>query len=151
MSTPRRAVRAAGALAAAALTLLAANVFAPLEALQIGSLLLLGLGLVATWLGVLAWRVPVLDRRRLAALGVLWLVGVALSAVLVVLATDPDRSSLWRYTVEWLALALSLAVGALFLRALLRVRTSPLSGRLLSLASPFAILALIVLLALFKT
>ena len=125
---------------------------------------------------LLAWRVPVNGRRVLATLACLWFFGIALSVCLVLLSADEAQSLLWRRSVQvlalaptvtlsarastwtqsllWrrsvqvLALALSVTVGALFLRALLRVRTSPISGRLLSLVSPIAILALIVILAL---
>jgi len=151
VSRARRALFAARAAASGALALLTAHAFVPLEALQISSLLLLGAGLVAAWIAVLVWHIPVLDRRRLAGLAALWLLGIALSATLVVVSSDAAQSLLWRCSVNWLAMTLSLAVGALFLRALLRVRTSPLSGRLLSLVSPFAILALIVVLAILKT
>ena len=150
-SSARRALLVACTAASLALALLVAHVFAPAESLQISSLLLLGVGLVAAWVAVLVWRIPVFDRRRLAGLAALWLLGIALSATLVFLASNATRALLWRRAVEWLALTLSLAVGALFLRALLRVRTSPLGGRLLSLVSPFVILALIVLLAAVKT
>lgn len=151
MSPSRRAACAATGFAGAALAALTVHVFAPAEELQIASLLLLGAGLIASWIAVLVWRVPVLDRRRLAGLAALWLFGIALSVVLVLLAADPNRSFLWRLAVNGLALTLSLVIGALFLRTLLRVRTSPLGGRLISLASPFAILALIVLLAALRT
>lgn len=150
-SASKRALLTAAGAAALALALLVAHIFAPLEALQISSLLLLGVGLVAAWLAILAWRPPVSDRRRLAAFAALWLSGVALAVALVFLAANGARSLLWRRSVEWLALTLSLSVGALFLRTLLRVRASPLSGRLLSLVSPFAILATIILLANIKT
>lgn len=151
VSKARRVLLAARGAASAALALLVAHVFVPLDPLPISSLFLLGAALVAAWVAILVWRVPVLDRRRLAGLAALWLLGIALSATLVVVASDAARSLLWRCSVNWLALALSLAVGALFLRALLRVRTSPLGGRLLSLVSPFAILAMIVVLAILKT
>jgi hypothetical protein len=155
-STPRfsssaRALLCGIVAASLALALLTARVFVPQEALDVVALLLLGVGLVAVWVAVLAWRMPVFERRHLAALASLWGVGVALSAGLVLLATDGERTLLWRRSVEWLALTLSLAVGALFLRALLRVRTSPRTVRLLSLISPFAILGMILLLASLKT
>ena len=149
-STSKRALLAAAGAGALALALLVAHVFAPLEALEIAALLLLGCGLVAAWLAILVWRPPVSDRRRLAVFAALWLVGVALAVSLVFLAANGARSLLWRRSVEWLALTLSLSVGALFLRTLLRVRASSLSGRLLSLVSPFAILATILLLASIK-
>lgn len=148
LSTSQRASIASAIGMFLALVLLAAHVFAASETLQIVALWLLAGALLAAWIAILAWRVPVYGRRLLAALACLWFVGIVLSVCLVFLSADGAQSLLWRRSVQALALALSVAVGALFLRALLRVRTSPVSGRLLSVVSPIAILALIVILAL---
>jgi len=139
-----------GAVGAAALALctLTAHVFAPRPALQIAALWLLGASLLAGWFGILTRRTPVYTRRRLVAFAALWCAGIALSVDLAILSVAADRTLLWRCAVQWLALTLSLAVGALFLRALLRVRASSLVGRLLSLVSPLVILALVLVLTL---
>ena len=146
-STSQRAIIAGAIAMILALVLLTAHVFAASEMLQIIALWLLGGALLAAWVAILTWRVPVYGRRILAAFACLWVVGIALSVCLVLLSADGMQSLLWRRSVQALALALSVTVGALFLRALLRVRTSPIGGRLLSLVSPIAILALIVILA----
>jgi hypothetical protein len=150
-STSQCAIIASAIGMALSLVLLTAHVFAASETLQIIALWLLGGALLAAWISILAWRVPVYGRRFLAAFACLWLVGIALSICLVFLSVDGAHNLLWRRSVQGLALTLSVAVGALFLRALLRVRTSSISGRLLSLVSPIAIFALIVILAATRT
>jgi hypothetical protein len=147
-STSQRAIIAGAIALLLALVLLTAHVFAASEALQIAALWLLAGALLAAWIAILAWRVPVYGQRLLAAFACLWFAGIALSVCLVLLSANGTQSLLWRRSVQALALTLSVAVGALFLRALLRVRTSPISGRLLSLVSPIAIFTLIVILAL---
>jgi len=151
LSASQRAVRGAGVASSLALGLLTAHIFAPSESCQIAALFLLGGALVAAWAAVLTWRIPIYGRSRLVSLAILWVLGIGLSVCLVLVSTSDARGLLWQRSVQWLALTLSLAIGALFLRALLRVRTSPLSGRLLSLVSPFAVLALILILALTRT
>ena len=146
LSMSQRALLAAGGATTTALALLVCHIFAPHGALQTSALWALGGALFAVWIAVLAWRVPVYTRRRLALLAALWLSGLAASVALVVIASGESGPLSWRLGIQWLALTLSLAVGALFLRVLLRVRTSPLLGRLLSLATPLCILALILLL-----
>ena len=150
-STSQRAIIAGLLAAFLALVFLTAHVFAASETLQIAALWLLAGALLAAWISILAWRVPVYGRRFLAAFACLWLVGIALSVYLVFLSVDGTHNLLWRRSVQVLALTLSVAVGALFLRALLRVRTSSISGRLLSLVSPIAIFALVVILAATRT
>lgn len=147
-STSQRAMFVAAAASSLALALLTANVFEPVGALQIAALWLLGGGLLFSWVAILAWRIPVYERRRLLGFAALWLIGVGLSVWLVLLSIDGEGGLLWQRSTQWLALTTSLAVGGLFLRALLRVRMSPLVGRLLSLVSPIAILALIGILTL---
>jgi len=151
LSTARRAAALASVAATLALVVLTAQVFAPQERLQIAGLWLLCVALLAGWVAVLAWRVPVYGRRRLGAFAGIWFAGIGISAYLAVLSTNPVRDLLWQRSVQGLALALSLVVGALFLRALLRVRASSLVGRLLSLVSPIAVLTLIILLSLAET
>jgi len=150
-STSQRAIIAGVLATFLALVLLTAHVFATSESLQIVALWLLAGALLAAWIAILAWRVPVCGRRLLAVFACLWFIGIALSVCLVLLSVDGTHNLLWRRSVQALALTLSVAVGALFLRALLRVRTSSISGRLLSLVSPIAILALIVILASTRT
>jgi len=150
-STAQRAAAVAACLGFLALCLLAAHVFAPCAALQIAALWLIGGGLLAAWAAVLAWRLPVLRRNRLIGLAVLWAVGIGLAVLLVLLSVAPSRDLLWARSVQWVALTLSTAVGAIFLRALLRVRATPVAGRLLSVISPVAILVLTVVLTLIRT
>ena len=150
-SPTQRAIRGAAVASFLTLGLLTAHVFVPREALQVAALFLLGGALIAVWVAVLTWRIPVYSRGRLVGLAVLWGLGIGLSVCLVLVSIGSSRGLLWQRSVQWLALTLSLAVGALFLRALLRVRTSPLSGRVLSLVSPFVVLALILTLAFART
>ncbi len=145
-STSRRALLASGGASSAALVLLVAHIFAPRVVLEIAALWMIGAALLAAWIAILAWRIPVYGRRRLIAFGAVWGAGIALAVLLVLLSTE-GPSLVWTRSVQWLALMLSNTVGALFLRALLRVRASSIAGRLLSLASPIAILALIVILS----
>lgn len=147
-SAAKRSLIAASIAALLTLGLLTAYVFAPFDGLQIAALWSLGLSFLAVWIAVLVWRIPVYAGRQLAGFAALWGVGIGLAIALVIVSRTEAAPPLWRHSVEWLALTLSLAVGAFFLRALLRVRTSPLLGRLLSLASPIGILALIVILSL---
>lgn len=145
-SRSQQAVIAAAAAAFLALALLTLHIFVSSNALQIAALWVLGGGLSAAWIAILTWRIPVYDRRHLTIFGAIWAVGIAISVLLVLLSVAA-RSVLWARSVQWLALTLSNTLGALFLRALLRVRTSPILGRLLSLISPIAILLLIVVLS----
>jgi len=145
LTATARCLRAAGAGALAALCLLVAHIVVPFDGLQIAALWLVGTSLLCIWIGVLAWRMPVFDNRALTLFAIGWGAGMALSIWLAgwALRTHPFP---WRLSVQWLALTLSTAVGALWLRALLRKRATPLIGRLLSLISP-----LIVLLVIFVT
>ena len=134
---------AAAALAAIALILLSVHVFVPVRGLQPAGVCALGFSLFAAWIAVLSWRMPVFDQRTIVLLGACWIAGLALSILCVrqsaTMLADPALSR----SAQWLALTLSLAVGALFLRALLRRRTTSLVARLLSLLSPLIILLLI--------
>ena len=146
LTTPRRALITAASLAGLSLALLTTHVFLPSEALQVSAVCLLGGALLSSWVAVLAWRVPVLSQRTLASFALLWIAGLGASIRLVLLSTAVERSTVWIRSVQWLAVCLSLVVGALLLRGLLQKRASPLLGRLLSLVSPLVILLLVVLL-----
>jgi hypothetical protein len=104
---------------------------------------LLSATLLAAWVAILTWRMPVFRRCILAAFGGLWIAGIGLSVWLILLSIAGNRSAAWQRSVQALALGLSFVVGGLLLRALLRSRASPLVGRLLSLLSPLAVLLLI--------
>ena len=146
LSVSQKALVFSAASTGIALTLLVCHIFVPRASLQSAALWALGVALLAVWVAVLGWRVPIYSRRRLASLAGLWVLGLAASVLLALVASHASEALPWRLGVQWLALTLSLAVGALFLRVLLRVRTSPRVGRLLSLVSPLCILALILLL-----
>lgn len=146
LSGAERGLILASALLLLALSLLTARVFAAEESLQIAALWSIGGALLSAWLAVLLWRIPVLSGRTVAWFGGVWAAGIGISVWLVVLTARLDEPLIWDRSVDWLALTLSLASGGLFLRALLRRRTSPLPARLLSLLSPLAILLLIILL-----
>lgn len=146
LSMTHRALAAAATATSLSLALLVAHVFLPLNELQSVALWLLGAALCAVWIAVLGWRVPVYSTRRLASLALLWVCGLGAAIVLVIIASRAHEALAWRLSAQWLALTLSLAVSGLFLRALLRVRSSSLVGRLASLAAPLCILAVILLL-----
>jgi len=146
MTTPLRALIVAAGLAVVALVLLTAHIFAPANSLQITALYVLGSALLAVWASILAWRVPVLSRRTLALFALVWMAGIGAAVWLVFRSLDVGRTTLLALGIQWLAIALSLAVGGLLLRGLLQRRASLLLGRLLSLVSPLAILLLVLLL-----
>ena len=146
MTLPRRALFVAALLASLSLALFTAQVFVPTETLQVIALCALGTALLFAWGSVLAWRVPVLAQRTLALFAFLWVAGIGASVWLVFLSIAADRPMAWARSVQWLAICLSLDVGALLLRGLLQKRASPLLGRLLSLVSPLAILLLVLFL-----
>jgi len=128
------------------LSLLTAEIFVDAEPLQIGALSLLGAAFLSLWLSILAWRIPVLRGRTIVWFGIAWAIGIGISVWLILLTVRLERSAAWEGAVDWLALTISFAVGGLFLRSLLRKRTSPIAARLISLLSPLAILLLILLL-----
>jgi len=128
------------------LSLLTAEIFVDVKPLQIGALSLLGAAFLSLWLSILAWRIPILPGRTIVWFGIVWAIGIGISVWLILLTSRVDRSAAWEGSVDWLALTISFAVGGLFLRSLLRKRTSPLAARLISLLSPLAILLLILLL-----
>ena len=146
LSLSRKSLVVAASATAVALALLVCHIFVAQPALQSAALWALGAALLAVWIAVLGWRVPVYTRRRLVLLGGLWVLGLAASVLLALIASRAAEPLGWRLGVQWLALTLSLAIGALFLRVLLRVRTSPRLGRLLSLVTPLCILGLILVL-----
>ena len=133
---------AAAAMAVTALVLLSIHVFTPISGLQAAGLGTLGFSLFAAWIAVLSWRMPVLDRGPIVLFGLLWIAGLTLSIACVQQSSAMQLEAI-RRSAQWLALTLSLAVGALFLRALLRRRTTSRTARLLSLLSPLVILLLI--------
>ena len=134
---------AAAALAAGALILLSIHVFVPMPGLQAAGLGALGFSLFAAWIAVLSWRMPVFDQGTIVFFGACWIAGLALSILCVQRSATMLADPALGRSAQWLALTLSLAVGALFLRALLRRRTTSLVARLLSLLSPLVILLLI--------
>lgn len=143
VSLSRRSWIGAAAMAGTALILLSIHVFAPIRGLQASGLCTLGFALLAAWIAVLSWRMPVFDRGTIVLFGAFWIAGLALSIVCVQQSAGMLEDPALRRSAQWLALTLSLAVGALFLRALLRRRTTSLVARLLSLLSPLVILLLI--------
>ena len=141
-----RSLIASTSFAAVSLALLVVHVFVPAAGLQTAAVWVLGGGFLSAWIAVLAWRMPVFGQRMLIFFAMLWALGVALSVLCVRWSlTAGTLSELFRRSSQWLALSISFAVGALFLRALLRRRTTPIVARLLSLLSPLAILLLILL------
>jgi hypothetical protein len=142
LTTFARWLRVAVATASAALGMLVAHILVPLDVLQIASLWILGASLLCAWAGIVTWRMPVFKDRTLFLFAVAWGGGMALSVWLAGWAF-PTHASIWRLSIQWLALTLSTAVGALLLRALLRKRTTPVIGRLLSLISPLVVLVVI--------
>lgn len=143
VSKARGATYAGLGLALLTLAVFTADVFSPASVpLRIAAIWMLSAGLAACWVAVLSWRPPVSSRSALVGLGLLWGLGMTAAVYLTLRATTLSPPSLQLGT-RLLAVSLSLVVGGLFLRALLRVRTSPRLGRLLSLVSPLAILLLI--------
>lgn len=139
-----RRLAIAGCVALLALALLLLHVFVPIAELQWMALALTGGALIAAWTAVLAWRMPVFSHRTLWAFTLLWTVGVAAAILLILASSRPQQAAGWRIAVQWLAFSLSLCVGSLEFRALFYRRSTPLLGRLMSLLSPMAVLALIV-------
>lgn len=134
---------ASGVGASAALLLLVMHVVAPIGWLELVAIWILGGALLCLWAGIVTWRMPVLGSRALGLSVAAWCVGIGASIWLAGWGLA-SRSLLWRRSVQWLALALSLVVGALLLRALLRKRAAPVVGRLLSLVSPLIVALVIV-------
>jgi hypothetical protein len=144
LTTSSRCHLAAGGGACLTLLLLILHVFVPTEWLQLASLWILGGALLCVWAGILTWRMPVFGNRSILLFTIAWASGIAASVWLAVWAF-PSRPAVWRHSMQWLALALSFVVGALLLRALLRKRSAPVIGRLLSLVSPLIILLVILI------
>ena len=142
LTTSSRCLITAVGGASLTLLLLLIHIFVPTEWLQLASIWTLGGSLLWVWAGILAWRLPVFGNRALLLFAVAWVAGVSASVWLAVWAFA-SRSLIWRCSLQWLALTLSFVVGALLLRALLRRRTAPTIGRLLSLVSPLIILLVI--------
>jgi len=135
---------AAGGAALLTLLLLLIHVFVRTDALQLVSIWTLGASLLFSWAGIVTRRIPVLGNRALLSLALAWIAGLPASIWLAVWAL-PSRPPIWRYALQWLAVTLSLVVGALLLRGLLRKRTAPLLGRFLSLVSPLIVLLVILI------
>ncbi|MFC2079499.1 hypothetical protein ACFLSZ_05935 [Candidatus Bipolaricaulota bacterium] len=131
-----------------AFALLLLHVFAPFLGLQIAALWLAGAALIAAWTAVLHWRMPVFSSRTLWAFTLAWCAGISLAILLVLVASGSPHSIGWKLAVQWLAFSISLSVGGLQFRALFHRRATPLLGRFLSLLSPMAILALILVMSL---
>ena len=145
MTLAARAVRAAAIGCAIALLLFVIDVFITENALRVIAVGVLATSLVASWIGVLAWRMPVFENRMILFIGVGWAAATSL-AVWIILWTQLAKPALaWRLVTLGFALSLSLVAAGLCLRALLRKRTSPLAARLLSLLSPLALLLWIVI------
>ncbi len=145
LSISRYCVLAAGLSAAVALAVLVAEVFRPMIWLQAASLWLIGLAALLLCIAVYAWRIPVFGPRAIAFFAAAWVGGIALSVVLVLLSQHLPYPPAWRWSVQWVAVTLSFAVGTLLLRSLLRVRSSSIAIRCLSLISPLGVLLLIIL------
>ncbi len=124
------------------LLLLSAHVVVPVEPLQLVAVWILGGSLLAVWAGILTWRMPVFGNRALTLFALAWVAGIAASVWLAVRALA-SRPFVWRLSMQWIAVTLSFVVGALLFRALLRKRTAPRIGRLLSLVSPVIILVVV--------
>ena len=142
LTTSFRCLLAAGGGASLTLFLLLIHIFAQTEWLQLASVWILGGSLLWAWAGILAWRMPVFGNRALLLFAIAWGAAIGASVWLAVWALA-SRPLIWRCSLQWLALTLSFVVGALLLRALLRKRTAPVIGRLLSLVSPLIILLVI--------
>lgn len=147
LTTSSRCLLAGGGGASLTLLLLLIHIFVPTGRLQLVSVWILGGSLLWVWAGILAWRMPVFGNRALLLFAIAWVVGIGASVWLAVWGLA-SRPLIWRCSLQWLALALSFVVGALLLRALLRKRTAPVVGRLLSLVSPLIILLVILITAL---
>lgn len=124
------------------LLLLSAHVVVPSEPLQLVAVWILGASLLALWAGILAWRIPVFGSRAVSLFALAWVAGIASSLWLAVYGLA-SRPFIWRLSMRWIALTLSFVVGALLFRALLRKRTAPRIGLLLSLGSPLIVFAVI--------
>jgi len=142
LTTSARWLRVSAAAAAAALCALVAHVLVPLDVLQLAALWILGASFLCGWAGIVTWRMPVFGNRTLSLFATAWGGGMALSVWLAGWALH-SRPPIWRLSIQWLGLTLSTAVGALLLRALLRKRTTPVIGRVLSLLSPLVVLVVI--------
>jgi len=142
MTTAVRCFIAAGVGASSALLLLLIHVLVPSAWLQLVAVWIFGGSLLCVWVGILTWRMPVLSDRLLLLVAASWAVGTALSVWLAAFAL-PSHPLVWRLSAQWVALALSFVAGAFLLRALLRKRTAPAVGRLISLISPLVVLLVI--------
>lgn len=139
----------AGVGACVALVLLFAHIVVPSETLRLIGVWILGGSLLAVWAGILTWRMPVFGDRAILFVAVAWGAGFAASIWLGVWALAA-RPWVWRLSMQWIALTLSFVVGALFLRVLLRKRTAPRIGRLLSLVTPLVVLLVILFTSLYR-
>jgi hypothetical protein len=149
LTTSSRFYLAAGGGAHLTLLLLLLHVFVPAEWLQLVSIWILGGSLLCAWGGILTWRMPVFANRSIFLFVFVWASGIAASVWLAIWAFA-SRPSIWRHSMQWLSFTLSFVVGALLLRALLRKRSAPVIGRLLSLVSPLIILLVIVITSLVR-
>jgi hypothetical protein len=131
--------------AGACLLLLVAHVFVPHPQLQLVAVWFLAGAFLAAWIALLTWRAPVFAHRTLRLIAFASSLGTGLSLWMVHWTMTSNRPPVWQRSVQALALALSLAAAGWLLRALLRKRTSPILGRLLSLVAPLAILLWIVI------
>ena len=131
---------------AVSLSLFTAHVFVEVWSLQVAALWSLAAAGLSCWVAILFWRIPVLSQKTIGWFGAIWGAGIGISVWLVIITAELENPRVWELAVDSLALTLSLSVGGLFLRALLRKRTSPIAARLISLLSPLAILLLIILL-----
>ena len=147
LTASSRCLLAAASGASLTLLLLLIHIFAPTEWLQLASVWVLGGSLLWVWAAILAWRTPVFGNRALLLFAIAWVTGISASVWLAVWGVA-SRPLIWRCSLQWFALTLSFVVGALLLRALLRKRTAPVIGRLLSLVSPLIILLVILTTAL---
>jgi len=144
LSTLSRCLIAAAGGAGLCLFLLVIHVFVPNPWLQLVAVWFLTGSFLAAWLSLLTWRAPVFAHRTLGLIALVSCLATGLSLLMVYWTMISERSPLWQRSVQSLALALSLAGAGWLLRALLRKRTSPILGRLLSLLAPLAILLWIV-------
>lgn len=127
------------AAALTALSLFWINGFAGSGTIHLLAEWVLAGALLAAWGSVLVWRPPVFPQHMLLLIFALWAAGTGLSVWLAGWA-HAARPVAWRLSHQGVALGLSLLVGGLLLRALLRKRTAPAIGRMISLISPLLVL-----------
>jgi hypothetical protein len=133
---------AVGGFVTAFLVLLV-DLFVPVEWLKVMALGWTGAGFLALWGAVLCWRIPVLPRRFIWALTLVWLLGLAIAIALVMFYPTEQVGLARKAAAQWLAFSMSLSFGGLQFRALFHRRATSVVGRILSLLSPIVVVILI--------